>query len=755
MAVVPAGTGGRQARAWANRKFYVQIERCTEMDELKGSSVRHDEEKYVRCSAALTQAIEKTFDGLLRAEVVGVSSFYAMEVRVMPIERLPQLIPLRRPRQGGGGRLSAESIKPGTAMVQEGLEATVGTEADEIGAQLIFSKINAKKWPVMTSVIADLKEFCKVDVRVTLLGQNVLQQGRQDRNRRPPSPQTAVGNISKDAAAQQGRVERQALSRAEIICTATNGDRLALCTNSRGVADAILYPGRFRFRFDEDSAYDAVTPEEIEVQPEFRLQEVTLVATMKKKCTFYVVDHLNRPSANFPLRLYNRSEPELKPILLKTKPDGKCRALLKKGEFVAVHGPDEDPDSAVAPLEQRFSVEQTEIPQVIKLVVHRVKIDVDIMLETKFKEPVAQCPFSIRRPGDPEPRFRGISNDTGLVRAEIVPGRYQLHLEAPEQSPYVPFFFDFLVNEDGSFQPTKHRVNSKVVDVSMSLVTPDGEPAVGCSFSIASKFPDQESALQSEIWMRSNEAGVAKIRMGLLEPHRVRILDTGKGPQEYMPQDFTFQTDRQTVTAVVAKSIFGEIQGNSVALLLDLSGSMGCYLEEIRSAVRSVILRQFDQTDRLFNLIAYTNDCVPWRPDVAAACVPENINDALRFVDDLSSGGGNDLFRALELAFKSPSVDTVYLLSDGKHHNNESFVHRVKQLFYAHANRPKVNTITLNCVPRRKGWRVMQAVALLTHGVFRPVCLEQGSNNSSSSQSYRSNPGNPGIMPLRRTRDPV
>merc|ERR1711964_772110 len=113
---------------------------------------------------------------------------------------------------------------------------------------------------------------------------------------------------------------------------------------------------------DEESAYDAVIPEEIEVQPEFNLQEVTLVATIKKRCTFYVVDQHDTPAPGFPLRVHNRSEPELKSIFLKTRNDGRCRALLKKGDFVAVHGKEENEDSSYADMEQAFKVEQTDVP---------------------------------------------------------------------------------------------------------------------------------------------------------------------------------------------------------------------------------------------------------------------------------------------------------------------------------------------------------------------------------------------------------
>merc|ERR1711924_297875 len=90
------------------------------------------------------------------------------------------------------------------------------------------------------------------------------------------------------------------------------------------------------------------------------------------------------------------------------------------------------------------------------------------------------------------------------------------------------------------------------------------------------------------------------------------------------------------------------------------------------------------------------------------------------------SGGGTDLLHAMDHAFRlSEKLDAIYLVSDGKQDINDQFIQRIEQLYASHPNRPKVITITLNCVPRRRGWNYMQRLSLLSHGVFRPVCLEQ------------------------------
>merc|ERR1712139_128050 len=129
----------------------------------------------------------------------------------------------------------------------------------------------------------------------------------------------------------------------------------------------------------------------------------------------------------------------------------------------------------------------------------------------------------------------------------------------------------------------KAEIATKKMDVSILLVTPDGEPAPGCTFNIKPEFPGGGSALSKEVSLKTDDAGVATLRMSLLEPHTFEINQVQHGAQEYLPQRFTFQTDRPSVTAVVARSLFGTILEERAALVLDCSGSMGVYINEIRT----------------------------------------------------------------------------------------------------------------------------------------------------------------------------
>jgi len=77
--------------------------------------------------------------------------------------------------------------------------------------------------------------------------------------------------------------------------------------------------------------------------------------------------------------------------------------------------------------------------------------------------------------------------------------------------------------------------------------------------------------------LRSGPDGIAMANLGLLEPHVFRVKASGK-VDEYMPQQFTFQVDKTTVSFAVARSIFGLIPEERVAFLIDTSCSMETYL---------------------------------------------------------------------------------------------------------------------------------------------------------------------------------
>lgn len=224
---------------------------------------------------------------------------------------------------------------------------------------------------------------------------------------------------------------------------------------------------------------------------------------------------------------------------------------------------------------------------------------------------------------------------------------------------------------------------------------------------------------------RTDEGGDATATMGMLEPYCFKIKAAGKA-EEYMPQQFVFQTSRRCVTAVVARAILGPIKENRVLIALDTSGSMQVYVEDVKTALNCALAQQFWGSTKHFNILTYTESQTLFRPGLVD-CSAENIEDAMRFVDCIEAGGGSDILSAADRSFGIPGVEAIYFITDGKCDVGDPLLARVRQLYFgaSHGSRPKLHAVGINCVPKRLTWRGLQAAAQLTQGVFRPVCLEQ------------------------------
>merc|ERR1711924_461486 len=161
-----------------------------------------------------------------------------------------------------------------------------------------------------------------------------------------------------------------------------------------------------------------------------------------------------------------------------------------------------------------------------------------------------------------------------------------------------------------------------------------------------------------------------------------------------------------------------------IALVIDTSGSMQVYLDDIKIALNTVLTEQLFRSTKQFNIVTFSAKSLAFRPDLVD-CRRENLEDAMRFCDAIEAGGGSELGKSMEHAFQFPNLEAMYIVTDGKTEMKDQFLNQVRSMYFSHPKRPKLHTIGINCVPRRLTWQGLQAIALLTQGVFRPTCLEQ------------------------------
>eukprot|EP00928_Gymnodinium_smaydae_P002534 TRINITY_DN10910_c0_g6_i4.p1 TRINITY_DN10910_c0_g6~~TRINITY_DN10910_c0_g6_i4.p1 ORF type:complete len:818 (+),score=207.14 TRINITY_DN10910_c0_g6_i4:1742-4195(+) len=714
-ALVPRGAascdsaGGSRGGAyggnpWEGRRFFVQVERCGALSN-KSVSVRHDEEKYLKHTAALKEGIESFFAKQLPVEAVEVQVPYAMEVRVMPWDLHPQ---------------------EGRRCVMEAAETS--------GAETLFSKMQSKRWPKPEMILQSLVDFCRVPVRITLVAK-VSSSGAEAAAQAALQAADGDGFDAEDPRARQatGSPPPTPVAHAHLVCAHAATGMITpshpVITDGDGRCEVSLFPGNFTVSCQEESKYDKLIPNVLVVPAAFSTLEVTIVASVKKQCTILVVDHFDRPFAHFPLQLAPRDAPN-KVQSLRTKLDGKCKCRLGCGVVIASCRAGPDGRMPAEAFSTALEVQDTHLPQLFRVQVFRLLFGAEVMLRTRFGTCPAHVPFTISSEAG-EVLVSRASSDIGLVAFDAAPGRYTLRVDPPDDAPFMAHVESVVVSDDGDVSPRDLMLETKNADVRILLVTPDGQPAPDCLFHLSPQFeedavPNASASKQMkflELPFRSDASGTATATLALLEPYWFRVKSCGT-VMEYMPQEFSFQTDRRSITAVVARSVFGQMPEERIAILVDASGSMQVYLEDVKVALNSALVEQFARSSKRFTICAFSENQVLLQQDLVH-CSAKHVEEAMRFVASLEPGGGSDAAAALTRAFALPDIDAIYFVTDGKCDIGEVLLNKVRALFFAHKKRPKLNTIGINCVPQRTTWRGLSAMADFTKGVFRPVNLQQ------------------------------
>lgn len=678
------GAGG-----WVGTGFFVQVEYCAGV--AGACSVRMDEEKYATYASSVKEGVEAFFNKSIEVVVLGVPTLYALEVRVMPEQCHPSQ----------AARLARHP------------------DAETAKGHTIFSKVVTRKWPKVQNVLKQLQEFCRIPTRFQVLSDELLGAEGEDKGDKV----TAVNGAF---AASPPKGSKPAPATLENVCVCIrhdpSGQEMELHTDAAGYVQAVLFPGTFLFSPAASSSFDRLDPDVVIVPPRFKPVEVKLVAGMRKQCTFLVVDHLQRVFPQFPLRLQPHL-PASKATVLRTKANGQAKGRFGRGlhtvSYVKEHGAVGGP--LVHPLNMELEVMPILTPQFFKIVVHRIRFACEFVLRTSFDEAAQACPFKVRSP-DGVLEAEGITTANGVAACDLAIGQHLFQLLPASESPFHPVDFTVEVSEDGSFLPTAHSVATKTAQVQLTLVTPDGEPAAGCEVKVLPQFPSGGSSSSCDHFC-SDAGGLITATITLLEPHTFRTVTSGRA-SEYMPQEFTFLTGSRQLTAVVARSVLGEISENSVAILIDASGSMQVYIRDIKDAVNLALVNQFHKTSKRFSILAFTDRIQEFRPNYSSGS-DQNIEAAMRFTESIEVGGRSNALAGLKHAFQLRGLEAIYMLSDGKCDVNEEFLAQVRYAFFAHPTRPKIYPVGINCVPGRSIAKSLHALASLTHGTFRPICLEQ------------------------------
>lgn len=655
LAEPPCGSEG--GSLWLGARFAIRIEYFAghESSE-RGASVPLKTGRYVDTAKALQALILEHFDRAMEVDVVPVATPYSLEVMVA--------------RHAESPRLQAAGPPPA----------------------LLFSKIEGKVWPQTSKVLAAIRHFCQLPVRVIL--------SRPADTACPASLRSRKLFMSHDGSKTGVEVQ----------------------TDARNIADAVLFPGAFGLRFCDDGAFDELSPSTLVVPPVFERHSLVIVVFASRRFVIEITDQLGRGAMFMPLNFTRRAldhqgaSREIS-VTRRTDAQGLCEVWLSEGGFSLSAGA--GADDSLAEVERSFVVDAV-TPERLAFAVRRQSFGVRLLLVTRRGEPVPGCGFSVRSVGaESDPAALGCTDDMGRAVVELAVGRHVLHVAPAAGSPLEETRADLVVNERGEVSPERVEITVRVMDVTIFFVTPSGEPAEHCRCRIEPKESNGMSAMSVD----SSHSGAATLQLACFDTYVLRIDDEDPA-QEYEPLAWRFTVQGGTVTAVVRRSFFGRIAEGSFVLLLDTSSAAlhGC-LPRLALGLRSALQGASDEVR--FNIVAVCGGVMRWRMELAAAS-PEAIDDAARFCSNLPLRKDADACEALEGVLEQRDLAAAYFVTGGDANIDETFLKRMQVAHYRHPQRPRLHAILANGERRESTWRGMQALASFSRATFRAVHVDGG-----------------------------
>ncbi|ELU05822.1 hypothetical protein CAPTEDRAFT_167235 [Capitella teleta] len=147
-----------------------------------------------------------------------------------------------------------------------------------------------------------------------------------------------------------------------------------------------------------------------------------------------------------------------------------------------------------------------------------------------------------------------------------------------------------------------------------------------------------------------------------------------------------------------SRRIFGTVIEKRCVFLIDTSGSMMPYIDEVKKDLASLIWDQLYKFKVKFNLVGFSKSCEQWQSCMVEP-TEDNCHDAIKWLSLLIPNGNTCTLEALQMAFRDKDVAAIYLLTDGKPDTSTSLVLR-KVAEMNESEQVVVNTISFNCDDR-------------------------------------------------------
>ncbi|KAF3814206.1 hypothetical protein GH733_017822 [Mirounga leonina] len=159
----------------------------------------------------------------------------------------------------------------------------------------------------------------------------------------------------------------------------------------------------------------------------------------------------------------------------------------------------------------------------------------------------------------------------------------------------------------------------------------------------------------------------------------------------------------QWLLSAGSRRLFGTILESRVCILVDTSGSMGPYLQQVKTELILLIWEQLRKHCDSFSLLSFAEDLQLWR-DTLVETTDAACHEAMQWVTQLCAQGSTSILQALQAndllvlfqkAFSFHDVEGLYLLTDGKPDTSCSLIlSEVQRL--TEKSKVKMHTISLN-----------------------------------------------------------
>lgn len=273
---------------------------------------------------------------------------------------------------------------------------------------------------------------------------------------------------------------------------------------------------------------------------------------------------------------------------------------------------------------KRASLLEQSRPNVFTMNVSNIMVNDTIEVELKYTELLVpeKGKYSFVYPTVVGPRYSNKSKRTAEVNDDFIASPYT---KAGEMPAYA-FGFEVAVNSGIPIQHIDcqtHKMNISNPSITRSVVKLDASETKGGNRDVIVTYSLQGDKVESGVMLFEGED--ENFFLMMVQPPKKVLKD------DIPPREFIF--------------------------IVDVSGSMWGFPIEISKKLMRNLLVNLQPGDK-FNVLLFSGYTGVFAKGGSVDATTENIEKAIRYIDNEKGGGGTELIQALQTAYKIPRVDT-------------------------------------------------------------------------------------------------